>query len=610
MSLLQPSALWALAAIPLILLLYILRPRHRRQVVPSIRLWQHLPSDLEGRPRWRLPPASALLAAQLLVAGGLAVALARPALPGPVRQHLILLVDTSPTMLATDVAPNRLAVAEANARQLVGQLGPDDQSTLIAIAPTPRIIAAGQGPHALDAALSALTSAPARGDVSGALDLANQVARASSDAHNRVVVLSDGAFDGLTRPIPANLPADVSFQLIGGSDDNQGITALSARPMIGALNRYVGFIQVTNYSHLAAKLTLQVQADGLSIDRQALDLPARGHTEVSLNLPVGTHLLNASIGAGDAYHQDNQAQILVPNAQPIPVTLVSDSPGDWQHALQTLPNVRLTVTSPTSYKPNGATVTIFDGFVPAAVPSGNLLLIDPPRGNPLVSVTGELNNLSVVRTDSQSNLFDAVDLGGLYVPRADRFGAVPWAPSVADSSQGPLILSGDQNGRSVIVIGFDPSTTDWPQRTSFPVFVANAIDALAPSTIPTEITNGSVLDLPAAAQADQVLVQLPDGRVDLFAGGQPIRFTDTGLVGRYVVSEMNGNAVVARHEFVADHLGVDQSNIAPRVDPGQFVQQGGPAGKPSEHDLWYWVAGGALALMGLEWVAYFRRAAG
>lgn len=608
MSLLQPSALWALAAVPLILLLYILRPRHRRQIVPSVRLWQHLPSDLEGRPRWRLPPASPLLAAQLLIAGALGVALARPALPGPIRQHLILLVDTSPTMLATDVAPNRLAVAEDQARRLAGRLGPDDQATLIAIAPTPRILASGDGPRALDTTLAALTSAPARGDVSGALDLANQVARASVDAHNRVVVLSDGAFDGLARPLPANLPADVSFQMIGGSDDNQGITALSARPMIGALNRYVGFIQVTNYSHLDAKVSLGVQADGLSIDRQSLDLPAHGHAEVSLNLPVGTHLLNASIDARDVYQPDNQAQILVPNAQPIPVTLVSDAPGDWQHALQTLPNVKLTVASPTSYKPNGATVTIFDGFVPAAVPSGNLLLIAPPRGNPLVSVTGELNNLSVVRTDSQSSLFDAVDLGGLYVPRADRFGAVPWAPSVADSSQGPLILSGGQNGRRMIVVGFDPTTTDWPQRTSFPVFVANVIDALAPSTIPTEIANGSVLDLPAAAKANQVLVQLPDGKADLFAGGQPIRFTDTARVGRYVVSEMNGNAVVSRHEFVADHLGVDQSNIAPRIDPGQFVQPGGPAGQPSEHDLWYWVAGGALAVLGIEWLAYFRRA--
>ncbi|HVC34560.1 MAG TPA: BatA domain-containing protein, partial [Chloroflexota bacterium] len=88
MTLIQPSALWALAALPLILLLYILRPRHRRVVIPSVRLWQHISSDLEGRPRWRLPAATLLLFVQLAIAGAVAVMLARPALPGGIGQHL------------------------------------------------------------------------------------------------------------------------------------------------------------------------------------------------------------------------------------------------------------------------------------------------------------------------------------------------------------------------------------------------------------------------------------------------------------------------------------------------------------------------------------------
>src|SRR5258708_38046223 len=139
MNLIQPSALWALGAIPLILLFYILRRRHRRLIVPSVRLWKQLPSDLEGRPRWRLPVTSLLLIAQVLIAAGMAVALARPALPGAIRQHLIVLLDTSPTMLATDVNPNRLALAVTDARQLASSLQSDDIATLITMEPSPRI---------------------------------------------------------------------------------------------------------------------------------------------------------------------------------------------------------------------------------------------------------------------------------------------------------------------------------------------------------------------------------------------------------------------------------------------------------------------------------------
>jgi Ca-activated chloride channel homolog len=536
MSLIQPAMLGALVALPLILLLYILRPRHRRLVVPSVRLWQHLPSDLEGRPRWRLPVVSVLLLAQLLIAGAIAFALARPALPGPIREHLIVLLDTSPTMLATDAAPDRLDQAVQAARQLASALKPDDQATLIAVEPSPRVLATGKGPRALDGALSHVTAAPRRGDVVGALLLAAQTAQNSRDTHNRIVVLSDGAFGNLSLKGLGPIPADVSFQAVGGSDDNQAITAVSARPMIGTLNRFVGFVQVTNYASQSRKVAFSASADGLSVARQTLDLPARGHVEVSLPLPVGTQTFAVGIDAADKFSPDNQAQIFVPPTKPLPVTLVAVDPGPWERALRSLPSVQLKVVAPGAYKADGATLTILNNFVPAAQPAGNLLLVAPPRGNPLVPISGELDNLSVVHTDENSPLFDAVDLAGLYIPHGERFATVPWATSVADSSQGALILSGEQNGRRIVVLGFDPATTEWPQRISFPVFVSNLVGTLTPSTIPNEITAGTVIDLPAMTGVNQVAVQLPSGKVDVFDGGRPIRFTDTGQLGRYSVA--------------------------------------------------------------------------
>ncbi len=55
MSLLQPAALGFLALIPVIILFYILRAQHQQQQIPSTLLWQHISSDLEGRPTWRMP---------------------------------------------------------------------------------------------------------------------------------------------------------------------------------------------------------------------------------------------------------------------------------------------------------------------------------------------------------------------------------------------------------------------------------------------------------------------------------------------------------------------------------------------------------------------------
>ena len=423
MTLLEPAALAALIALPLIVLLYILRPRHQRLVIPSVRLWEHLASDLEGRPRWRLPLASLLLLVQLLVAGGVAFALARPALPGAIRQHLILLVDTSPSMNAVDVKPNRLQLAIRDAKQLTRSLGPEDQVTLVAIAPIPYIVASGTGPSAVNTALTDLKASPASGDVHSAMALAAQIAAKSRDTHNRIVVLSDGTFDATALKNLGSIPADVSFKQIGGSGDNQGITALSVRPMIGSANRFLGFTQITNFSPGDARIGFEALADGLAIDRRQLTVPALGHVELSLPLPQGTREFKVVLRTSDKYAADNQADVLVPAQSVVPVTVVASDPAIWEQALKTLPNVRLHLLTPEAYHPDGAAVTIFDGFVPARLPPGNVMLIAPPEGNALVPVVGGLGASTVLDTENNNPLFDSVDLTGLYIPQAERIGA-------------------------------------------------------------------------------------------------------------------------------------------------------------------------------------------
>lgn len=610
MTLIQPTALWALAALPLILLLYILRPRHQRVVIPSVRLWQHISSDLEGRPRWRLPVATLLLIAQLLIAAVVAVMLARPSLPGGIGQHLILLVDTSPTMLSTDVSPNRLALAVQDAHQLASGLKAEDRATLIEVGPSPRILASGKGPHALDQALGALKATPEKGDLQSALALAAQTADLSRDTHNRVVILSDGTFDQASLKDVGPIPADVSFQQVGGSDDNQGITALSVRPMIGSTNRFLGFVQVANFAHRDMQVGVRATADGLPIYNQKLTIPARQPVEVSLTLPQGSHLFGVTIDAQDKYSPDNHAEALVPAPQAVPVTLVAADPTAWQRALKTLPTVQLKVVNPGAYRPDGAAVTIFDGFVPASLPAGNILMVAPPQGDARFPVAGNLAATTVVQTDNSSPLFDSVDLSGLYVQQPEHLGAMPWAHPIAQTTEGPIILDGELSGHRVVVIGFDPLATDWPQRIAFPVFVANAVQSLAPEAFPSRINPGTALDLPAVSHADSVQISLPDGKVDVFGSGErPIRFTDTSQSGHYVVTDMNGATRLGQHEFVANRLGVTESDIAPHVDPQVLTQRGSPTGKPTQHEVWPWVAGGVLALLSAEWLLYFRRLA-
>ena len=134
MTWLAPLGLLGLLSLPVIVLLHVLHARNRRAVVPTLALWRWLEREVRG-PRMRLPPLSAVLLLQLSAAALLSLALARPRLDflaGPATaERLVLVVDTSTSMSATDAAPSRLARAQAQAAVLLAGLGEGDSAALV-----------------------------------------------------------------------------------------------------------------------------------------------------------------------------------------------------------------------------------------------------------------------------------------------------------------------------------------------------------------------------------------------------------------------------------------------------------------------------------------------
>ena len=123
----QPGALWGLLLVPPGLLALSLCTERQRRPWSSVRLWRGLGEEREARRHWRLPPPSGLLVLQL---AGIAVgvlALAGPTWLRPVEgTHLILVLDASATMGATDVPPSRFAappVGTSYAPAVIGEQG-------------------------------------------------------------------------------------------------------------------------------------------------------------------------------------------------------------------------------------------------------------------------------------------------------------------------------------------------------------------------------------------------------------------------------------------------------------------------------------------------------
>ena len=133
-SFLWPQFLWLLLALPVLVLLYVWVQRRRKKLAVRYASLSIVREAAGRGPGWRrhLPPLLLLLALALLL-----LASARPvavvALPSN-QQTIVLAMDVSASMRATDVEPNRLVAAQEAAKVFLKELPRDVKVGIVAFA--------------------------------------------------------------------------------------------------------------------------------------------------------------------------------------------------------------------------------------------------------------------------------------------------------------------------------------------------------------------------------------------------------------------------------------------------------------------------------------------
>src|SRR4029077_5167612 len=114
---------FALAGVPVgIIALYFLKLGRRPVRVPSTILWRRSLEDMHVNSLFQRLRRNLLLFLQLLAIALAMIALAGPRMRGTAGQgqRFVLLIDSSASMSATDIAPTRLARAKEQAKKVVG----------------------------------------------------------------------------------------------------------------------------------------------------------------------------------------------------------------------------------------------------------------------------------------------------------------------------------------------------------------------------------------------------------------------------------------------------------------------------------------------------------
>jgi Ca-activated chloride channel homolog len=194
MSFAAPLFLLGLLAVPAGVALHLLAQRRRRRFAVRFPGAPVAALAAPAAPRWRRHVPSALLA---LAVAGLVTALARPetTVAVPVEQASVVLVtDTSRSMTATDVAPDRLEAARSAAERFLDEAPDELRVGAVAFSDTARILQPPTTDHEqVRAALAGLTAdgGTATGDgLASALESLDTGERRPPAA---VVLLSDGS---------------------------------------------------------------------------------------------------------------------------------------------------------------------------------------------------------------------------------------------------------------------------------------------------------------------------------------------------------------------------------------------------------------------------------
>ncbi|HLA15900.1 MAG TPA: VWA domain-containing protein [Candidatus Limnocylindrales bacterium] len=666
MPFVSPLALLGLLFIPLVVAMYLLKLRRDERIVPSTILWTRLVADVEANAPWQKLRRSLLFLLQLLLVALIALLAARPFLerPAGLAGDIVLVVDVSASMAATDVAPaseDRLAAARKAAVEALRDLPSGGKVSLVAAGRTARVVTNQTADVGrVRDAIGSLEVESAPGDLGDALRLASALAARVGDAE--VLVVTDAA---LAEPPAVTVDAPVRVIRVGDERGrrNQAIVALAVRTVPSAVTRSV-FVSVINTDLEPAERRIVLYGDGEPIEARDLFLDPQTRTDLSIDdiprdVSVVEVRLAAKNGTGEAATDDpdelaldDRAWAIVPPDRLTRILLVSEGDPYLETALTYLPNAELYGVKPADYgsgtKPELFDLIIFEGFLPAELPAKPMLAIAPPKASPLGEVTGIIREPGIGSLDLAEPILRHVDLSTTHIGEARRLTLPDWGRTIIPGPSGaPLLYAGDRAGIRTAVLAFEPRHSDLPLQVAFPILISNlAGELLGGAGAPAEaISPGSPVTLPIPAGATAIAVERPDGSLrELVRGSADARsvvFSQTDLLGVYegtpvgieaspqptagasppsppspanspTSPPVDPNAPV---RFAVDLFDVAESSIAPgssaAIEALGTGTSGGsaPIDRPNARDeLWAPLLLIVLAILLIEWAVYERDA--
>lgn len=579
MKLLDPSALWFLGLLPLLIAFYLMKLRRKEARVSALFLWQQAAREARVDSFFQKLRSHFLLILQILALLALGMGLARPyaVVAGQVAPQVALVLDVSASMGAAD---GRFEAARKRALQLVDQAPRGTEISLAVMGREARVVVPfTTDKEQLRRALRGLAPQAVEEGREGARSLLVSILgdRRAAEAF----LLSDH--------FPTwEIPGRTSYLAFGEKGQNLAISAFQIAP--GDPSQ--AFAAVTSYADGVETAELVLSQNGREIYRRELTLP--GGVRRTLVVPVDPAAgseFELRLVHPDALAADNVAWAVAPRQRVIKARLEGQAPLFITKALLAVPGVEL-------YKnlTGDADLTVWADGKPSTG-KGVQIAFEPPPG----SVKGPFN-LSA----GDDPLVKGLPLDRVFVQQVHPFEPGPRTRVLARAGPHPAIVLED----NVVRFGFDLFDSDLPLSPAFPILLNRIVDQLVRgliAAVPVEVLPGTGLVI---ATDQPVQVRRPDGvTVSLTPTAGLAVLAETDQAGLYRVTLKGQDYPVAaslRSSLESDLRGEPGQDRLAALEPTAVKDI-------SHHSLvreWWWeLALGALLVLMLEWYWFHRRPA-
>jgi hypothetical protein len=610
MSFLSPAAFIFAAAIPVVIVFYLLKRKRVIKLVSSTLLWQKFLAETQASAPFQKLRHNWLLVLQIVMLALAVLALSRPYLSANTvggRLQLVIL-DASASMQSTDETPSRFEKARAQALQMVDAMHDNDLMVVLQAGINTEV---KQSPTSEKAALRRALQSCRPSDTPTRLREALKLAETLIQNQQRAEIhlFSDGAVGSLDEFENSALP--LVYHRLGERANNLAITTLDVRPNPENPAQRAIFASVVNESTNAQQTQLELRFNDQLLEAKPLRLaPKETSPQVFIaaqNREVG--VFNVRLNSHDDLAVDDQASVVSVLPAPVKVLLVTAGNRFLEKALRAAPNTQVLVAATLADPASAFDITVLDNVTPAVWPRGNVLAFHTANTNWFPSWS-KLEEPAIVGVRANHPLLRFASLDNVLISESLAVKTPTWGTALVDAPQNPLIIAGELGRQRIVWVGFDVLQSTWPLRVSFPIFVANAVDWLNPSSINASqltVQTGKPFRwlLPQGVTAAQITT--PDGETrpaNVNPATGELLFGDTLKQGIYRVTAGTNQLV-----FCANLLDAAESDTTPKAELklGRYAQAAATHVRPASLELWRWIAAAGLVVLMAEWWYYHRR---